>query len=61
MGTAFIIWNELVMSNRHNPEAVDRSLQEVRRSKLPCEGAVVLSLGDFGQIFRVVRAGNDLK
>lgn len=45
--TGLIIWNEIVVTHRHNIDAVNRTLQGLSQSVLPFGGIAVLLTADF--------------
>jgi hypothetical protein len=56
--TAIIIWDEAPMQNRFAFEAVDKTLQDLRRDTRPFGGITMLFGGDFRQIPPVVPRGS---
>lgn len=56
--TDLIIWDEVPMQHRYGPEAVDRTLQDIRGSDKPFGGITVVFGGDFQQILPVVIKGS---
>ena len=53
--TELIFWDEISMQNRHDIEAVDRMLQDVRKNPKPFGGIVTCFCGDFRQILPVIK------
>lgn len=53
-----IIWDEAVMQHRYGPEAVDRTLRDLRDDDRPFGGITVVFGGDFQQILPVVIKGS---
>jgi hypothetical protein len=56
--TSVIIWDEVPMQNKYDPESVDRSLRDIRNSDRPFGGITVVFGGDFQQILPVVPKGS---
>ena len=56
--TSCIIWDEVPMQNRYDPESVDRSLQDIRDCNKPFGGITVVFGGDFQQILPVILRGS---
>lgn len=56
--TRLIIWDEITMQHRHAPEAVDRTLRDIRNNESPFGGITVVFGGDFQQILPVVVKGS---
>jgi hypothetical protein len=56
--TSLIIWDELPMQHRHAPEAVSRTLCDLRNNEQPFGGVTVVFGGDFQQILPVVPKGS---
>lgn len=56
-----IIWNEIVMTHRHNFEAVDCTLRNTRQSTLPFGEAFLLCFEDFWLNITNLRAANRLQ
>ena len=56
--TDLIIWDEVPMQHRHDPEAVNRSLQDIRGSEKLFGGITVVFGGDFQQILPVILKGS---
>jgi hypothetical protein len=56
--TRLIIWDEIGMQHRHAPEAVDRTLRDIRNCDQPFGGITVVFGGDFQQILPVVVKGS---
>lgn len=52
------IWDEIGMQHRHAPEAVDRTLRDIRNCDQPFGGMTVVFGGDFQQILPVVQKGS---
>ena len=52
-----IIWDEIPMSNRLAPEALDHTLRDLRRCDRPFGGTTVLFAGDWRQVGPVVLFG----
>ncbi|KAE8257116.1 hypothetical protein A4X13_0g2570 [Tilletia indica] len=55
--TDVVIWDEAPMQNSFGIEAVDRLLQDLRKSSKPFGGVVVLFSGDWRQTLPIVRGG----
>lgn len=55
--TRLIIWDEAGMQHRYAPEAVDRTLRDLRNCDQPFGGITVVFGGDFQQILPVVVKG----
>ena len=55
--TSLIIWDEVPMQNRFDPETVDRTLRDIRGSEKPFGGLTVVFGGDFRQILPVIPKG----
>lgn len=53
--TELIFWDEVSMQNRHDIEAVDRMLQDVRGNTDPFGGIVTCFCGDFRQVLPVIK------
>jgi hypothetical protein len=56
--TDLIIWDEAIMQHRHIPEAVERSLRDIRQIDRPFGGITVVFGGDFHQILPVIERGS---
>lgn len=56
--TDLIVWDEAVMSHKHNFEALHRTLCDIMGNNEPFGGKVCLLGGDFRQILPVVKNGN---
>ncbi|PIA61727.1 hypothetical protein AQUCO_00200012v1 [Aquilegia coerulea] len=56
--TSLIIWDEVPAQHRYCIEVVDRSLQDVRGSKIPFGGISVVLGGDFRQTLPVIPQGS---
>lgn len=56
--TKLIIWDEIVMTHRHNLEAIGGMLRYLLRSSLPFAGVCFHFIGDFRHILPVVCAVN---
>lgn len=56
--TNLIIWDEVPMQHRFGPEAVDRTLQDIRGSPRQFGGVTVVFGGDFQQILPVIIKGS---
>ena len=56
--TSLIIWDEVPMQHRFGPEAVSRTLMDIRDDSRPFGGLTVVFGGDFRQILPVVRRGS---
>lgn len=54
---SLIIWDEVPMQHRFGPEAVSRTLSDIRDDPRPFGGLAVVFGGDFRQILPVVRRG----
>lgn len=54
---SLIVWDECTMANRKAVEAVDRTLQDIRRDHHVMGGVTVLFSGDFRQTLPVVTRG----
>lgn len=52
-----IIWDEIPMSNKFAPEALDLTLRDLRRNDTPFGGATVLFSGDWRQVGPVIPFG----
>ena len=52
-----IIWDECTMTHKLAYEAVDRTLQDLRRNPLPMGGVIMVLAGDFRQTLPVVPRG----
>ncbi|CAG4984962.1 unnamed protein product [Colias eurytheme] len=55
---SLIVWDECTMANRKAVEAVDRTLQDIRRNENLMGGITVLFSGDFRQTLPVVTRGS---
>jgi len=55
---SLIIWDEVPMQHRFGPEAVSRTLMDIRDDARPFGGLTVIFGGDFRQILPVVRRGS---
>lgn len=55
---SLIVWDECTMANRKAVEAVDRTLQDIRRNEHLMGGVTVLFSGDFRQTLQVVTRGS---
>ncbi|XP_045498452.1 uncharacterized protein LOC123696361 [Colias croceus] len=55
---SLIVWDECTMANRKAVEAVDRTLQDIRRNENLMGGVTVLFSGDFRQTLPVVTRGS---
>lgn len=55
---SLIVWDECTMANRKAIEAVDRTLQDIRRNEHLMGGITVLFSGDFRQTLPVVTQGS---
>lgn len=55
---SLIIWDEVPMQHRFGPEAVSRTLMDIRDDPRPFGGLTVVFGGDFRQILPVVRRGS---
>lgn len=55
---SLIIWNEVPMQKRFAPEAVDRTMRDIRGNDRPFGGVTVVFGGDFKQILPVVVKGS---
>ena len=53
-----IIWDEITMQHRNAPEALDRTLRDIRDDNRPFGGLTVVFGGDFQQILPVVPKGS---
>jgi hypothetical protein len=53
-----VIWDEVPMQHRHIPEAVDRTLQDIRHCDKPFGGLTVVFGGDFQQTLPVIVKGS---
>ena len=53
-----IIWDEMTMQHRNAPEALDRTLRDIRNDNRPFGGLTVVFGGDFQQILPVVPKGS---
>lgn len=56
--TDIVIWDEAPMLHRHNHEAVDRALRDIRNDDRPFGGVTVVFGGDFKQILPVIVRGS---
>ena len=56
--TSLIIWDEVPMQHRYGPEAVSRTLMDIRDDPRPFGGLTVVFGGDFRQILPVIRRGS---
>jgi hypothetical protein len=56
--TELIVWDELPMQHRYAPEAVSRTLCDLRNNEAPFGGVTVVFGGDFQQILPVVPKGS---
>ena len=56
--TSLIIWDEVPMQNRFDPETVDRTLRDIRNLDKPFGGITVIFGGDFRQILPVILKGS---
>lgn len=57
MKADLIIWDKISMQHKYCMEAVDRSLQHIRRRKQPFGGISVIFAGDFRQTLPIVPGG----
>ena len=55
--TPVIVWDEVPMQHRFGPEAISRTLADIRDDTRPFGGLTVVFGGDFRQILPVVRRG----
>ncbi len=55
---SLVVWDECTMANRKAVEAVDRTLQDIRRNEHLMGGVTVLFSGDFRQTLPVVTRGS---
>ena len=55
---SLIIWDEVPMQHRFGPEAVSRTLMDIRDDSCPFGGLAIVFGGDFRQILPVVRRGS---
>ena len=55
---SLIIWDEVPMQHRFGPEAVSRTLMDIRDDPRPFGGLTVVFGGDFRQILPVIRRGS---
>ncbi|CAH0697151.1 unnamed protein product [Spodoptera exigua] len=55
---SLVVWDECTMANRKAVEAVDRTLQNIRRNEHLMGGVTVLFSGDFRQTLPVVTRGS---
>jgi hypothetical protein len=53
-----IIWDEIGMQHKFGPEAVDRTLRDVRQCEKPFGGITTVVGGDLKQILPVVPKGS---
>lgn len=51
-----VVWNECTMANKKPPEALDRTLQDLRGQETEMGGALLLLVGDFRQTLPVIPA-----
>ena len=58
---SLIVWDEVPMQHRFGPEAVSRTLMDIRNDPRPFGGLTVVFGGDFRQILPVVRRGSPEK
>ena len=56
--TRLIIWDEVPAQHRFGPEAVDRTIRDIRNNDHPFGGITVVFGGDFQQTLPVVRHGS---
>lgn len=56
--TSLVIWDETLMTHRHNLEALYGTFRDMMRSTLPFGGTIALCLGDSRHILPIVRAIN---
>lgn len=54
---SLIVWDEAPMMHRHGFEALNRTLQDIRKNDLPMGGVMVILAGDFRQILPIVKGG----
>ena len=54
-----IVWDEVLMSHRHNLECSDRLLRELKDNDVPFGGTPTVFSGDFRQILPVIPSGNE--
>jgi hypothetical protein len=52
-----IVWNECAMAHRQTLDALDRTLQDLRRNEKRMGGVVILLAGDFRQTLPVISKG----
>lgn len=57
-GHTSYIWHEILMTHRHNPDAVGPSLKDIFHSTLPIGGIPILFIGSFLNILPFARDGN---
>jgi len=55
--TDLIIWDEVPMQHKHATDAVDRTLQDLRKVLRPFSGITILFSGDFRQTLPVIPRG----
>lgn len=53
--TVLIFWDEVSMQNRHDIEAVDHMLRDIRKNPAPFGGIVTCFCGDFRQVLPVIK------
>ena len=56
--TSLIVWDEVPMQHRFGPEAVSRTLMDIRDDPRPFGGLTVVFGGDFRQVLPVIRRGS---
>ncbi|XXQ35703.1 ATP-dependent DNA helicase [Plasmodiophora brassicae] len=56
--TSLMVYDEVAMAHRYAPEAVDRTLRDIRSVDLPNGSMIVVYGGDFRQILPVIPGGS---
>ncbi|CAN0440144.1 unnamed protein product, partial [Ectocarpus sp. 13 AM-2016] len=54
---SLIIWDEIVMSGKYSPEALDLTLKDLLKNDRPFGGTCVLMSGDWRQVAPVLKFG----
>lgn len=52
-----IVWDEAPMMHKHGFEALNRTLQDIKKNKKVMGGILVVLSGDFRQILPIVKGG----
>lgn len=54
---SIIVWDEAPMMHKHGFEALNRSMQDIRKNNSLMGGVLVILAGDFRQILPIVKGG----